>query len=622
MRIENYFDLSGAPGFSGLHFVSGSFGIIDGAKDYTRFERDGVTFFEYTHSDVTVKAEFSVDKNGVVYRRDTVKNISDREIELNSFASRFALDGNEYEIYTQYSGWQHENCGGWQKLVTEIRAATAGLRTCDGAAPIMGFHNLYTEKNTVFHLIPNAMWQMSAKKIPDSLREVVVFECGFCDRGLHMKVMPGEEIELPCVVFFNAECKRDLDAYKLHEWYNEKYPRRSTPVLYNSWMYCFDRLNVDSLLLQADAAAELGIEAFMIDAGWFGNGDGWFSSVGDWDENMTGGPSGRLIEISERVRRNGMIFGLWFEPERADARSKAVSEHPDYYFSGGFLDFANPDAVEYMLGVISERIEKYGIGCLKFDLNASIPNDPSGNGFYRYMKGQREFIMRLRKKYPDLYISGCAGGGYRMELSQGMLFDSFWPSDNQGPLGGLRIIKDTLKRMPTSMIERWCVQKFCEGFPAYPNEPVGRMVHCGDATWDSLVGINDSFSEGFMLGGPMGFSCDLTGFDNKHKESWRGIISQHKKEREFYRGATARILVDSDSITVIEYSDVSFDKCIIQIFTKTVHTGKIIVYPTVDACASYTCDGAVLCGNDIKENGIAISNLTQNSSKAITLLKI
>ena len=56
-----------------------------------------------------------------------------------------------------------------------------------------------------------------------------------------------------------------------------------------------------------------------------------------------------------------------------------------------------------------------------------------------------------------------------MELGQGMLFDDFWLSDNQGPYEGIRIVKDTLKRMPSALIQRWNVQKYCEEFLIYPD---------------------------------------------------------------------------------------------------------------------------------------------------------
>ena len=621
MNVDNYLDFSGTQNVSGLIFASGSFGLIDGTEKYTRSDTEEKTVFEYTGCAVKLKSEFTQYKNGVVIRRDSFQNVSDKEIEINSLLSRFSLDGNAYEVYTQYSAWQHENRGGWQNLITEIRASSQGIRSCDGAAPIMGFHNLYTNKNTVFHLLPNAKWQMSARKVAASLKEIVVVETGFHDTGLRLTVHANETIELPTVIFFSAESKTDLDAYRLHEVYNNLYPRKTLPVLYNSWMYCFDKLNIDDLIKQADCASKMGFEGFMIDAGWFGNGEDWFKSVGDWEENQLSGPKGRLSELSEYVREKGMIFGLWFEPERADKSSKSVAKHPEYYICDSFLDFSNPDAVDYILTLLSQQIERYHIGLLKFDFNDSIPIDPTGCGFYRYLKGQKNFISRLREKYPDIYIINCAGGGYRADLMQAEMFDSFWITDNQGPYEGIRIIKDSLKRMPTSLIERWNVQKYCDNFPVYNGESTGRMIHCNDATWTSLIGIDDSFSTAFMQGGPIGFSCDIDSFPEKYKDIWAREIAKHKKNREFYKNAASRILVDSDSIIVIQYSDEKLNRCIIQFFTKTTYTKKLIIYPKVSEKDNYLYNGKTVKGSDITENGTVITDIAQDSCKTFELVK-
>ncbi|MBE6552869.1 MAG: alpha-galactosidase, partial [Ruminococcaceae bacterium] len=409
--------------------------------------------------------------------------------------------------------------------------------------------------------------------------------------------------------------------YKLHEWFNGNYPRKTLPILYNSWLYCFDQLNIDALMKQADCAADMGFEGFMIDAGWFGNGVNWSAEVGDWEENTVSGPCGRLIELSERVRERGMIFGLWFEPERAAPTAKAVEQNPDYYINQKFLNFSNTDAVNYMLDIISKQIEKYSIGWLKFDFNGTIPTDPSGNAFYRYMQGQKEFILRLRERYPDLYITNCASGGYRMELGQGMLFDDFWLSDNQGPYEGIRIVKDTLKRMPSALIQRWNVQKYCEEILVYPDKKTGRMIHCNDATWDALIGVHDSFSEAFMQGGPMGFSCDIDAFPPEYKKRWSDIIAQYKHDRDFYKDATARILVDSDSIIAIEYADKTFNQCVIQLFTKTTYAREIVLYPAVCSEAEYLYGDSILLGKDIMENGILIQKLNDNTCQILKMVK-
>jgi hypothetical protein len=208
-----------------------------------------------------------------------------------------------------------------------------------------------------------------------------------------------------------------------------------------------------------------------------------------------------------------------------------------------------------------------------------------------------------------------------MELGQGMLFDDFWLSDNQGPYEGIRIVKDTLKRMPSALIQRWNVQKYCEEFLVYPDKKTGRMIHCNNGTWDFLIGVQDSFSEAFMLGGPIGFSCDIDAFPHEYKNWWRNVIKQYKQDRAFYLNATARILVDSESITAIEYADSNLNVCVIQIFTKTVYAHSLLLYPIVDEQAIYLQGDMVVDGKTVAKDGILVQNLKDNSCQILKLIK-
>lgn len=625
MKLENYIDERGILSASGLFFAAGDFGVIDGGASYTRSEKDGKVLYTYENESLRLVAEL-FSEEGVLVRRSYLQNRTERELTVHALCARFRMDGCEYEVYTQSNGWMHESAGGWQRLITEVRATGGGIRTCQDAAPILGLHNLITGKNTVFHLLPNAGWSMAAKKLSDSEKDVVLVEAGFSDAALSLKVRPHEKIELPEILFYKAESKIDLDAHKLHTYFHRHYPRKRLPVLYNDWLYSYGDVNIDDLCRQADAAADLGIEAFMVDAGWYGDGTrNWFESVGDWEENSKSGPAGRLAELSARVRERGMLFGLWFEPERAAKQSRAFAEYPDFFIEGQygvFLDYANEAAVEYILDAVSKCIDRYRIGWVKLDFNENLPTDPSGGAFYRYFKGQARFIMRLRERYPDLYITSCASGGYRMELAHGRLFDSFWFSDNQEPVEGLRIVKDTLKRLPPALIERWCVQKYCEGFHVYGGAPIGKMVHCSNAMWDYLVGVGDSYTEGFLTGGPMCFSCDVAGFPEEYKAHYRKMIAQYKVERDFYIGASAHILAEGYGITAIEYANGGYERLVLQIFTENAYAADLRLYPKAEAGCTYLFDGIAVTGNELMQDGILVSDLHKNNCRTIVFEKI
>lgn len=625
MNISDCIDRRKKLKATGLMIAIGSFGVIDGTEEYIVSHDNNRVVYEYSTDKVKLQTEITEKQNGVYIRKDHIINLTSESIVLYRLVNRFYFDGSEYDIYTQYNAWQHESKGAWQPLITQVRSASTGIRTCDGAAPIMAFCNRYTEKNTVFHIIPNAKWSMTAKKLPNSDKESIVLEAGFNDEGMHLTVEAGECINLPEIIFFDAERKTDLDAWKLHVVYNEMYPRKNLPVAYNSWLDFFDIIDYEELISRVDITAEMGFEAFMIDAGWFAKaGEDWFGTVGDWEEPTDGYLGGRLLAISEYVRQKGMVFGMWFEPERAGVNSRTVAEHPEFYVksdSNYFIDFSNPEAVDYIFNIISKQIEKYHIGWLKFDFNATFDYDPKGDVFYRYMHGQKSFMLRVKAKYPDIYITNCASGGYRMELGQGAVSDSFWFTDNQGPYEGIRIVKDTLKRMPTSLIERWNVQTYCEGFNVCSTKghTVGKMIHFNNATGDFLIGIDSSYSEAFVRGGLMGFSCNIGSFSDEYKNRWKSVISDYKKEREFFRTATARILVDSEQIIAIQYADVELNTCVIQIYTKTVYASELKIFPAVRVDARYLFNNIELSGNEILVQGILVSELKDNCCKTLNL---
>ena len=629
MKIEKFLHNGKWTGVSGWLFARGSFGVVDSNAEYLCERENGTTRYVHTQEGVRFVAEFKPQANGAVIREDYCENLNDAPVIINAYRSRFFMEGNAYEVYTQYNGWQHESCGAWQPLVTQVVAADCGIRTCDGATPMLALSNIHNGKTTVFHLLPNCQWSMAARKRPLwGRQEGVVVEVGMEESGLALTVQPKEKISFSPVIFYEAERKADLDAYKLHEIFNGLYPRKQTPIMYNTWLLNFDHIDVDNILRQVDCAAELGVEMFMVDAGWFGEGDNWFGLVGDWTENPTGGTAGRLLEISQRVREKGMTFGLWFEPERAALTSKIQAAHPEYFTQGVFLNFADDKARGYIYNQLCAAIEKYQIGFLKFDFNQSVAYDISGNAFYRYLQGQRAFIEALRARYPHLYITNCASGGARMELAQAVLFDSFWFTDNQGPYEGLTIVKNTLKRMPTALIERWNVQTFCEGFPQETSANPRRLaISCNNATWDYVLNVSPQYTYAFLTGGPLGFTCDIASFPEDYKTELKAFIAKYKSEREFYKNATARILADGQDITAFEYADAALNKCELQIFTKLVYTEGIRIYPVVDKQAEYEVGGVRLSGAYLAEEGLYIGGVAENGLKdndcvCLTLTKI
>lgn len=598
----------------------GSFGEICGSVS-----KEGQTIVNRSES-YEMKCSYEKDAYGVFSRKDTFTNCSAEQIRVNALKSRFVFNGDEYQVYTQFNNWQHESSGSWQPLVTSVSVASRSTRLTMGGTPFMLLWSEQENRGVAFHIIPNGNWEIRAFRTGYASKHTkVVVELGLHEYGMDLSVAPGETVEMPEILCYEVRNKLDMDCWKLHNYMHTRAPRKQMPMLYNTWLCRFDNLDYDVLVRQAELAAEMGLEYYLIDAGWFGKGAAWSLSVGDWEENQTGALYGKMNEVADKVRSLGMKFGLWLEPERAVPTADNVKNHPGYYMKGGteeepyyFLDFGNDEARNWMLNIVFGLIDKYGIEYIKDDYNADLFFDPKNTAFTNYHAGHAKFIKAIRDRYPNIYLTNCGSGGIRLDLRSYMLFDSAWPSDNESPYVEMRMYRDTILRMPPQGFERWISalsiadqKDFFQCFKGSNSGKLERMVACGDAVWHHLVGVQESYMDGYMTSGPVGFSCDLRLFSDDARAHFKEKIAEIKKDREFWKTAVARILCDTKTVTTFQYSDVALNKIVVQLFTHETMQQHFRVYPVVDEARSYrTADGTVLTGRQIAEEGFAIETET------------
>ena len=608
---------------TGLFSVIGSFGIIDGTVIYDEQKTDTGVIYTYKNDQVELNAKFTFFENGGILRQDSLVNVSGKDITAYALNSRFCLEGGEYDVYTQSNGWQHECVGRWTPLATQITTANTGVRTCESASPIMALENKQNGKISVFHLFPNCQWKINvARKTMPGTRDIIVVETGLNDFGLHLNIKAGETINLPEIFFYDCFDKVGLGANKLHEYFNSAYPRKKLPAIYNTWLYAFTNITFEKLVAQADIAKKLGFEYFVIDAGWFGEeGKTWVETVGDWFESPVTGFKGRMKEFSDYVRSIGLKFGLWVEPERASKNSNNYALNPEHYVSKDYLsDYANPKMVDKLFSIICRLVDTYNIEYFKFDFNRTVGYDVHNSAFYRYMQGQKEFVRRIKERYPDIYLTNCASGGIRMDLEQAKFFDSFWISDNQGPIEGLRIYTEALKRLPSTVIERWNVQKAVKELPVKDGAD-DTIISCNDANWKSLAHVEKEYTFAFLTGGPIGYSCDLD-FPEWYKDETEKFISSYVNDSEFWLKASAQILVNTENQVVVEYANKNYDKVVIHYFTKLVWQDQLTVYPVLDKNAKYLYDGAQVLGEDLISDGVTFTELKDYDCKTLIIEKV
>ena len=558
-----------------------------------------------------IEASCTEDKSRVFHCTGSLRNISKSPITVNCLQTKFHLGSGEFEVYTQYNGWQNENTGAWQPLVSEAVVSSRSIRASYGAAPFMAIRNKQTGRGVIFHLLADYAWTIRVKMIPldGELAEAVV-EIGVNCENFSLRLEPNEVTATPEVLFYEFKNTTDLDCAKLHTFCLSHYPRKQMPVIYNTWLANFDGINPDFICSQIPKAAAIGCEYFVIDAGWFGKGSDWYSSRGDWRENENGKLQGKLFDISEKVRQHGMKFGLWFEIESASKNADALKAHPEDYFTPNgnlyFLDFSNAYARRRILDILTENIEKYHIEFIKFDFNQDVDYDTEKSAYIHYYRGYEVFLKELKSRYPHIYLENCASGGMRVDLKNAAQFDSFWLSDNQSPYEGMRIFKEGIKRLPPQCIEKWAVLTSFENFfPSYADTEKEKILSTHDATWDGVVGVHESFLKGFLSGSPIGISCDLTRLSESLLQTLSEHIAAFKKERAFWENAVCHILADTEKILILQFETDKKSK--ILVFSYKTMQNSLTVYPKVDACQTYLFENEVVSGKDISENGVGLS---------------
>ncbi len=303
-----------------------------------------------------------------------------------------------------------------------------------------------------------------------------------------------------------------------------KYKEAVRPVLLNSWEASYFDFTGESLLELARQAAGLGIEMFVMDDGWFGNRDDDLRGLGDWqvNEKKLGCSLGELIS---RMNAMGLKFGIWVEPEMVNEDSDLYRAHPDWALTIPgrrpvrarnqlVLDFSRKEVVDHVYEQICGVLDQGNIEYMKWDMNRSISDVYSaaagsqGRVLYDYVLGLYDFLERLVKRYPDMLIEGCSGGGGRFDA--GMLYytPQIWCSDNTDPINRLEIQYGTSFIYPISAVGAHV--------SASPNHQTGR---CTSLKTRGVV----------AMAGTFGYELNLGILSEEEKEEIREQIAAYKK---------------------------------------------------------------------------------------------
>ncbi|MFN7126354.1 MAG: alpha-galactosidase [Allorhizobium sp.] len=289
---------------------------------------------------------------------------------------------------------------------------------------------------------------------------------------------PGESYESP-VAYAGADTE-DFHAFvreELTTWPGGRMSPR--PVTLNTWEGNYFDHQMDSLKAQATAAAELGIERFVLDDGWFGKRDDDTTSLGDWDIDPRKYPDG-LKPLVDHVTGLGMQFGIWFEPEMVNPVSELYKAHPDWALTIEgrpilesrtqlVLDLTRPEVSDYLFGKIDAVLSNHAVSYIKWDMNRDLTHAAGRDGKAKIAAQTRAvyaLMDRVRAAHPNVEIESCASGGGRIDYGALARTHRVWTSDCTDALERLEIQRGATVFVPPEILG--------SHISASPNHQTGR----------------------------------------------------------------------------------------------------------------------------------------------------
>ncbi|MFN8520313.1 MAG: alpha-galactosidase [Chloroflexota bacterium] len=314
--------------------------------------------------------------------------------------------------------------------------------------------------------------------------------------GLHpdsfaWPLAPGASFSSPEAVVVHSTAGLGGMSDTFHRLYRTRLARgewrdRPRPVLINNWEGTYFDFDEDRLVAIAQVAAELGIELFVLDDGWFGVRDSDDRSLGDWVVDRRKLPNG-LEGVATRVRELGMSFGLWIEPEMVSPDSDLYRAHPDWAIGVPglaqtesrqqlVLDLGRPEVLDHITGVLVDALSSAPIDYVKWDMNRTmtetfardLPPERQGEMRFRYILGAYELYRRLIERFPHILFESCSSGGGRFDAGMLAFAPQAWTSDDTDAVERLAIQWGTSLAFPTSSMGAHVA--------AVPNHQTGRLT--------------------------------------------------------------------------------------------------------------------------------------------------
>ncbi|WP_322803895.1 alpha-galactosidase [Vibrio alfacsensis] len=498
---------------------------------------------EDTIAGLHLTTELKLDAHDVVKTRHTLTNAKSGVYQVNRLANTLPLPARANELMTYYGRWVHEFQtvrqfllqGGYQQENRRGRTSHEHY-----PALVVGTTNFDEMSGDVwgFHFAWSGNHRLRVDVKADGRRYMqaeVIYLPG------EVALNEGESVTTPWLYASHSHTGLNGMSHHFHSHVRETIlPRDFTdkprPIHLNTWEGIYFDHDPEYIMSMATQSAEMGVERFIIDDGWFKGRNGDKAGLGDWFLCETKYPNG-LQPIVEHVNKLGMEFGLWFEPEMINKDSDLYRTHPEWLLAvDGYeqptgrnqyvINLQNDDAFNFLFERLDHFLSTYNIAYIKWDMNREVVQPAHLGQAAAHNQTQRyyQLVDKVREKHPNVEIESCAAGGGRIDFEVLKRTHRFWASDNNDAL------------------ERQTIQRGMSYF--FPPEVMGSHIgasHCHSTRRRHSI----EFRGLTALFGHMGIELDPVKEDQAEKQGFERYINLHKMLRPLlHSGRTWRVPTD------------------------------------------------------------------------------
>ncbi len=480
------------PGYGGAKYIEPCLKVTfaDGVRDVVlRFDsadvRDGKTpeldlHLKDVHYPFKVTLHYRVHPDyDLIERWVTASNLGDNEVTLERFwSAQWHLPRGDNFRLTHVTGrWGDE-------MNLRREPMTQGVKVLESRRLTTSHHHnpwFAVDRGTAQEhwgevwfgvLAWSGNWKLAAEVTDFHSTRI---NLGINDWDFVWCLAPGESFETPSSYGGYTDKGFGDSSRKLHDFIRDTLlPHHDAlhKVIYNSWEATMFDVNERSQVALARLAAEMGVELFVMDDGWFHRRVTDNAGLGDWWPDERKFPNG-LAPLIAQVNALGMDFGLWIEPEMVNPDSELYRHHPDWAIhfptrtgtlarNQLILNLAIPDVQAYLIEQIDRLLSQNRITFIKWDMNRNVsepgwPGAPTDQReiWVRYVQGLYHVWDTLRERHPDVVWQSCSGGGGRADLAILRRADQIWTSDNTEATARLGIQEGFSHIFPANTMEAW-----------------------------------------------------------------------------------------------------------------------------------------------------------------------